>query len=416
VSTKFSPTEQFANSVRLGGAMSVSGAAVSPNMGYHSSPAVTALLTVFNMRLGAWFANPSPTWLQSLGYKNNPPVWYFISELLGLTDATSSYVYVSDGGHFENMGVYELVRRRCRYIVAIDSGADPAFLRENLGHLVRKVRIDLGIRIEIDTDDTRPIDGFCKTHVAVGRIHYGDVHRDQPSADDEVAEVPKGPDYHYDAEQGVLVYLKVGLTGDEPADLLNYQAENPRFPYDPTLDQFYGETQFESYRALGLHTALTLFEAVPSLGPYHKWPNSHSTRQIFEAIYRAWMRDPPGVEHYLACNATYAELQEKLRCDARLRFFAVELCGSEEQRAKASQQPRTPDEALAERLMLVQMMTLLETAYLSLRLDRHVGHPYHAGWREVLKSWRNTSVFKGHWPHVNREFSTTFRDFLDRLL
>ena len=44
--------------ISLGTAMAISGAAVSPNMGYNSSPLITFLLTLFNIRLGWWFGNP----------------------------------------------------------------------------------------------------------------------------------------------------------------------------------------------------------------------------------------------------------------------------------------------------------------------------------------------------------------------
>ena len=106
--------------VWLGSAMAISGAAASPNMGYHSSPAVTFLMTVFNVRLGHWSPNPSnaKTW------KQHSPSFggtYLLKELFGLTDYTSSFVYLSDGGHFENLGVYELVRRRVTTIVVIDA-------------------------------------------------------------------------------------------------------------------------------------------------------------------------------------------------------------------------------------------------------------------------------------------------------
>ena len=132
--------------------MAVSGAAVSPNMGYHSSPAVTALLTVFNVRLGGWFGNPS----QETWKRGDPTSMRFIwDELCGNVGLDQPYVYLSDGGHFDNLGVYELVRRHCRYIVACDAGADPAYQFEDLGGMIRKCREDLGVPIEIDVEPIR---------------------------------------------------------------------------------------------------------------------------------------------------------------------------------------------------------------------------------------------------------------------
>jgi hypothetical protein len=129
--TGYRSTKGYAGGVKLGTALSVSGAAVSPNMGYHSSPSVTALLTLFNARLGAWFGNPKgPRWSEQ-GPKSSFP--HLVRELLGRTDDRYEYVYLSDGGHFEDLGVYELIRRRCRFIVLCDAGADPGLDFEDLG-------------------------------------------------------------------------------------------------------------------------------------------------------------------------------------------------------------------------------------------------------------------------------------------
>ena len=107
-------------SIARSNAVTISGAAASPNEGYHSSPSVAFLLTVFSVRLGSWFQNP-----------RRPEVWRkpgpahglkpLLSELFGLSNDRSDFVYLSDGGHFEGLGIYELVRRRCRFIVACDA-------------------------------------------------------------------------------------------------------------------------------------------------------------------------------------------------------------------------------------------------------------------------------------------------------
>ncbi len=132
----------------LGTAMAISGAAVSPNMGYHSSPSIALLLTLFNVRLGWWLGNPGKAGKDT--YTAEGPKWAvepLFAEAFGLTNDDSPYVYLSDGGHFENLGLYEMVRRRCRLIVVVDAGCDPDFAFEDLGNAVRKIYIDLGIRI-----------------------------------------------------------------------------------------------------------------------------------------------------------------------------------------------------------------------------------------------------------------------------
>jgi len=226
--------------ISLGTAAAVSGAAVSPNMGYTSSPVTAMLLTFFNVRLGWWLGNPGVAGTHT--YRLAEPVFSLhplVAEMLGLTDDRSPYVYLSDGGHFENLGLYEMVLRRCRLIVVSDAGADPDYRFDDLGNAVRKVRIDLGIPIEFPQmpihkwkrDGSRtPANGpYC----ALGRIAY--------SAVDEGA-----PD-------GLIIHFKPVLCGNEPADVLEYAARSEAFPQEPTLDQFFGESQFESYRKLGEH-------------------------------------------------------------------------------------------------------------------------------------------------------------------
>ena len=143
------------------------------------------------------------------------------------------------------MGVYELIRRRCRYIVALDAGAETDPSDPNLATLIRLCRIDFGIRIQIDSSPLRiqGTDRLTKTHAAIGSIRYDDVDQGQ---------LP-----------GVLVYVKISMTGDEPPDLQNYAQSDTNFPYQPTdLRQSFDEQQFECYRCLGDHIASKVFEDV----------------------------------------------------------------------------------------------------------------------------------------------------------
>ncbi len=226
--------------VSLGTAATVSGAAASPNMGSHSSPALTFLLTLFNARLGAWFGNPGAPGDGS--WRDAEPrfgPFLLLRELAGATDERTPYVFLSDGGHFENLGLYEMVRRRCRLIVVSDASCDPQYLFGDLSIAIRTIRVDFSI--PIDFPDGLPFDGSGSgRHFAVGRIGYAE------------ADGPGAP-------PGVLVYLKATLTGDEPLDVVNYARSHPDFPHEPTGQQFYTEAQFESYRVLGRHAADSLF-------------------------------------------------------------------------------------------------------------------------------------------------------------
>jgi hypothetical protein len=160
----------------LGGAMTISAAAASPNMGYHSSALLTTIMTLFNARLGAWLGNPSKP--NSSAWQKNGPVFggrSYIDELLGLTNESSNWVYLSDGGHFENLGIYEMIVRRCHTIIVVDGGCDPDYTFEDLANAVRKIRIDLGVPIEFANGVAIKKDPDNHHHWAIGTIKYSAV-------------------------------------------------------------------------------------------------------------------------------------------------------------------------------------------------------------------------------------------------
>jgi hypothetical protein len=241
----YRPTRQYASKtsvgqdedakVRLGMAVALSGAAASPNMGAHSSPALNFLMTMFNVRLGRWCPNPrKPTWTSS-----SPGIGLFslIAELFGLTNAEANYIYLSDGGHFENLGIYELVRRRCRLIVAVDVASDKRLAFEDLGNAIRKCGTDLhiGIDLNVSNMELRAGTDLCGASCAAGTIRYS--HADKDGVD------------------GTLLYIKPAILGTENADVLNYRKAHPDYPHQSTADQWFDEAQFESYRSLGYHIA-----------------------------------------------------------------------------------------------------------------------------------------------------------------
>jgi hypothetical protein len=112
--------------ITLGTAVTISGAAASPNQGYHSSITLAFLLTMFNVRLGWWLGNPGAAGEKTYDHDNpTSTVNLLAREMMGETNDTYAWIYLSDGGHFENLGLYEMVLRRCRYIVVSDGGCDP---------------------------------------------------------------------------------------------------------------------------------------------------------------------------------------------------------------------------------------------------------------------------------------------------
>jgi len=261
--------------VKLGMAMAVSGAAVSPNMGYHSAPALSFLLTLFNVRLGRWFANP--LWAN---WKKRSPRFglvHLLAEMFGMSDSGAHYLSLSDGGHFENLGIYELVRRRCRLIVVVDASADGNLQFEDLGNAIRKCATDLNIQIDIDVSkvDLLKTGEFSGAHFATGKIRYTQSDKLLPSDDKEDKVV-----------DGTLLYIKPSLLGTETADVLNYRKSNKDFPHQTTGDQWFDETQFESYRALGYRIGMLAFrQAAEAVTPAGKGNRVSAMCAIFEGVF-----------------------------------------------------------------------------------------------------------------------------------
>jgi hypothetical protein len=250
--------------ISLGAAVAISGAFVSPNMGFMmTSPVVRFLMALFNVRFGAWLGNPGPagdrpkvlerimTWPAKLlrGKIDHPfqlasptlSVLPFISEAFGDVDDKAAYVYLSDGGHFENLGLYEMVLRRCRFIVVSDASTDPDYSFQSLAMSVRQIRVDLGVPIDIpELSVTNPSQDMKNKYCAIGTIRYSCVDRNPTDA--------TTTDKDYD---GVLIYIKPSLIGEEPRDVVNYWQDRQTFPQEVITDQWFSEAQFESYRALG---------------------------------------------------------------------------------------------------------------------------------------------------------------------
>jgi hypothetical protein len=239
--------EKLDGSLDLGTAMAISGAAAAPQMGTGTMRNASFWLALFNARLGYWVRNSK----KEESRRGAPPgLFYLLQEMFGWADENRPYLNVSDGGHIENLGVYELLRRRCKYIVAIDGEQDPKMTFHGLTTLQRLAAIDLGVTIDIGVDDLRLGEkGLSHSHFTFCRIRYPQGSRDGPT------------DYGY------LIYLKLSLTGNEGEFIRRYRLDEPDFPHHSTADQFFTEAQFEAYRSLGEHVGDKMF--LPAIvGPY----------------------------------------------------------------------------------------------------------------------------------------------------
>lgn len=261
-STGYKPTSEWKEAgqeITLGTAMAVSGAAASSHMGLGSMKSLIPLLTLLNVRLGYWIRRPGAHDAPAV-----PDVRYLLREMTGIgMDEKADWLNLSDGGHIENMGVYELLRRRCKFILCVDGEADPGFGFGGLMTLVRHARIDFGIQLNPMLDEIRPnpTTGCSRSHFQLCKINY--------SQD----------------EQGLLLYLKLSVTGNESELIRNYRARHPEFPHQSTLDQFFDQEQFEVYRSLGVHIAESLFK--PAL---MRQVNETATAEVQPKSVPDWFR------------------------------------------------------------------------------------------------------------------------------
>jgi hypothetical protein len=226
----------------LGTAMAVSGAAASSNMGVKTMRNFRFLLTLVNIRLGYWLRNPRQ---RALGFISRifgaPGPGYLFAEAVGWMHERKRFLNLSDGGHIENLAVYELLRRRCKYLVVVDAGQEPGMECADLLLVQRYAAIDLGVEMQFDLSDLMLDEKkTSRAYAVLGKIFYE-------------------PEKEHGA-LGWLVYIKLAVVGAEPAYVGDYRRQYPDFPHQSTGDQIYEEAQFEAYRALGEAAARSLFD------------------------------------------------------------------------------------------------------------------------------------------------------------
>ena len=256
--TQYVKTKEFEDDVReldLATAMAVSGAAASSNMGASSIKALTPTLAILNIRLGYWVANPrqlAQDRKHSSVFASVFDQFYFVQELLGLMRESSDLIYLTDGGHIENLGIYELLRRRCKLIIAVDAEADPEMSFRALVALQRYARIDLGVLIDLPWAEIRDATRAASEEIAKS----GGL---PPNAAPHGPHCAVGQITYPQDRKGILLYVKSSITGDENDYIVDYKRRFPSYPHETTADQLFSEEQFEVYRALGFHAVSELF-------------------------------------------------------------------------------------------------------------------------------------------------------------
>jgi hypothetical protein len=200
---------------------------------------------------------------------------FLFGELLARFPGTAArYWYLSDGGHFENTGCYELVRRGLPFIVCCDAGADPAYKLDDLANLVRLARVDLGA--EITFLDDAGIESVVSGDV---RRYFGPLEELGASKWKDGAAGERTPHAalarirYRSGGHGLLVVVKPTLCRGEPLDVRNYGGAHGDFPQESTADQFFDDAQWEAYRRLGDHIGTCVFgTARPLDDAKHEWP------------------------------------------------------------------------------------------------------------------------------------------------
>lgn len=241
--------EHRCRDMTLPAVIAMSGAAISPSMGKMTRRPLTFLMALANVRLGVWIPNPRwlGDWNEDEGLRRRslrPRPSYLFRELFGLNKIGAKYLYVTDGGHYENLGLVELLRRGCTEVYCFDASGVGQHQADYgaLGEAIALARSELSVEIEFD-EDPKMLEPDEVTHLAERDFVKGTIR------------YPDGPD-------GVLIYVRNAMTAKAPWDARAHQIEDPRFPHNSTVDQLYTDQKFEAYRVLGQRAGEEAVEAM----------------------------------------------------------------------------------------------------------------------------------------------------------
>jgi len=346
-------------------------------MGYNTSPLVAFLLTMFNVRLGWWFPNPR-RWAWN-AKRLRFSLYYLTRELLGTADEDRLFLNVSDGGHFENLGVYELVRRRCKVIIASDAECDECLEFAGLGNMIRICETDFGATIDIDLTSIRQQkDGRSLAHCAVGKIKYNN------------------------GSLGYLIYLKATISGDEQVGIAQYRAAHASFPHESTSDQFFTEDQFESYRKLGLHVVQHSFRGTRE---------GDTPVEVAERLADVLAPRGASADSVLKHTKTLQKLWSEFRQSPALHSFLDELMMIIPPAASALSPSETGIQSSQEHAVALELIQLMEEVFMDMQLDDFWDHPDNRGWAVLFMRWARSPKFQNIWKQTHRTFGIRFEYF-----
>ena len=304
------------------------------------------------------------------------------------------------------------MRRRCRFIVACDASADPKCSFEDLGNAIRKCRIDLGVDIEIDTSALVPQgpQRLSRHYCALGLIRYDRVHAS--------------------AGVGYLLYVKATVCGAEPQDVMQYRSEHPEFPHQSTVDQFFDEPQFESYRRLGLHVGDAVLSSAVARARSDTPRNRTVERagdegdidleRLFKELRQQWYPRLPVAEGAFTRHAEALDrILERLRSDARLRFLDRQLNPEwpfleHEVGARSHEQRWLPDDVLSLRAafyLCESIIQLMQSVYIDVDLENTFDHPDNRGWMNLFHRFAGAGMLRVTWALSSASYGARFQSF-----
>ena len=412
--------DQSYGGIHVDSAVAISGAAANPNMGYNTNRALAFLMTLFNVRLGWWIPNPRRMDMWNAKLARATPKFallHLFLELFGAVGDDAKYINLSDGGHFENMGLYELVRRRCRYIIVCDAENDPEMAFGGMGMAITKCRADFGAEIDLDLRPLRidPATGYSKAHCVVGTIQYPPPWAAEKDDADLRTDCVCLEGEDEDIYSGLIVYMKSSLVGDEPADLLTYQLKSPVFPQDSTANQWFTESQFEAYRRLGHHVALATMK--PALPPSATAiQDCGEVPDFFARMNAVWYPRTPEMEQYLGDHLKqYEALLKELR-------ERVELAGLEAALNSPAKGDEVVDWVTPPPLYAIQfansLLDFMCTVYTDLQLafPDNKTSPHAVWWICMFRRWCRVDVVRESWRRHADVYPAEFWMFARREL
>ena len=268
-------------------AIAVSGAALNAHSGPHGTgllrnKAYSAVLSLLGLNLGYWARNPKR-------YEGGEEPHFHMPTLLrpGLAalagrrlNENGRYVQLSDGGHFENLAIYELIRRKVKFLWVSDAGQDAGFGFEDLANAIERIRVDFGVNLRFRSEP------YDLTHLIPGSAETENDASKNFAAEYKLAKrgYAIGTIEYPDAPWGVIVYVKSTLTRGLPGDLYGYKKRNRDFPHQTTLDQFFDEDQFEAYRELGYRLTAQLFRDIEDARKVGKTPLPHDLDTVAKVL------------------------------------------------------------------------------------------------------------------------------------